>query len=89
MVTPEEIKAKVLEILASKKVELEAKRYQMHGMLLGLCKKEILWADAVILKQEVESQLLQILGPKDERDDPKIMVTKLYQEEKGERISQV
>ena len=78
----QEIKSRVCEILESKKKDLLEKRYQMSGMLLGLCKKEIKWADAQILKQEFDDQLLLLLGPKDERDDLKLVVILMFDSEK-------
>ena len=71
VVTAEEIKTKVAQILDQKKQELESKRYQIVGMLLGMVKKEIKWADQSLLKTEFDDQILALLGPKDERDDPK------------------
>lgn len=46
----------------------------MAGMLLGVLKGELKWANALVVKETLDTQLLAYLGPKDERDDPKALV---------------
>lgn len=57
-----------------KKKDLDMKRYQITGMLLGALRKEQPWANSLALKEELDAQILAYLGPKDERDDLKAMV---------------
>ena len=77
MVTREEIKASVQELLIQKKSDLEKKRYQVAGQFQGLLRKLQPWANALQLKEELDAQLALVLGPKDERDDQKAVVSYL------------
>jgi len=45
----------------------------MANQLFGLIKgtEQLKWASSLSIKQEFDKQLLALLGPKDERDDPK------------------
>ncbi|KAJ2759379.1 Glutaminyl-tRNA synthetase, partial [Coemansia nantahalensis] len=47
-------------------------RYRGQGKALGAVKKcpALQWADSARVKSEFDAQLLALLGPKDERDDP-------------------
>jgi Glutaminyl-tRNA synthetase, non-specific RNA binding region part 1 len=74
VVSAEEIKASVKALIEKKKKDLDSKRYQISGMLLGTLRKEQPWANSLALKEELDSQILDYLGPKDERDDLKAMV---------------
>lgn len=60
--------------MASKKEQIEEKRYSLLGPLLGSIKASLKWANAQAVKEELDVQLLALLGPKDERDDPKAKV---------------
>ncbi|KAI9017249.1 tRNA synthetases class I, catalytic domain-containing protein [Gaertneriomyces semiglobifer] len=70
-VTVEEITSSISALMSEKKADLETKRYAMAGQLLGLVKSRLRWADQKIVKDELDKQILSILGPKDERDNPK------------------
>jgi glutaminyl-tRNA synthetase len=74
VITPEQITAAVKEIMTKKKDDLDKKRYQVIGMLLGQVKAALKWANPLLVKEELDRQMLEYLGPKDERDDPKAMV---------------
>jgi glutaminyl-tRNA synthetase len=58
-------------LFQKRKSEIEEKRYTILGSLLGDLRKELRWAQATLVKAEVDKQLLSTLGPKDHRDDPK------------------
>jgi glutaminyl-tRNA synthetase len=60
--------------MTKKKDDLDKKRYQIVGMLLGQVKAALKWANPLQVKDELDRQMLEYLGPKDERDDPKAMV---------------
>ncbi len=62
-------------MLHEKKQDLDAKRYQMLGLLLGQLKTILKWANALTVKEELDAQMLAYLGPKDERDNLKAAVT--------------
>jgi glutaminyl-tRNA synthetase len=74
-VSPEDISSSISEIIESKKQEIEEKRSSILGSLLGSIRKTNLrWANAADVKKEFDKQILTLLGPKDERDDPKSKV---------------
>lgn len=64
--------------------EIEQKRYKALGSILVALKKlpELKWADPSLFKPAVDKQFLALLGPKDERDDPKLQ-NKLAKKEAG------
>ncbi len=64
----------VASLLQDKGEELKEKRYQMLGPLLAETRKRLRWANPVAVKEAVDSQMLALLGPKDERDDLKKLV---------------
>jgi hypothetical protein len=74
VVSPEEIKESVKILIEKKKKDLDSKRYQISGMLLGALRKEQPWANSLALKEELDAQICAYLGPKDERDDVKALV---------------
>ncbi|KAI9208216.1 tRNA synthetases class I, catalytic domain-containing protein [Polychytrium aggregatum] len=73
VVTQQEIVETVTKFIEERREELEQKRYQMLGSLISGLRQtpELRWASSVAVKEEIDKQVLQILGPKDERDDPK------------------
>lgn len=73
MVTAEEVAASVAALLASKAAELEKDRYRLQATLIKEGQKNLKWANPLEVKKEVEAQILKLLGPKDERDDPKLL----------------
>ncbi|KAI9502850.1 tRNA synthetases class I, catalytic domain-containing protein [Coemansia spiralis] len=72
VVGDEEIAAGVRSVIDSIKDSLLAERYRGQGKALGMVKKapELRWADSGKVKSEFDAQILALLGPKDERDDP-------------------
>jgi glutaminyl-tRNA synthetase len=71
VVTREQVREVVLKISNEKYEDINVKRYSYLGPFLGLVKKELRWASSLDVKEEVSNRLLAMLGPKDERDDPK------------------
>lgn len=71
-VTDQQVKETVERLLQQHNEELLLNRYKMLGPLLSKAKQmpEIMWASSAKIKEQVENQILQILGPKDERDQP-------------------
>ncbi|XP_049960413.1 probable glutamine--tRNA ligase [Schistocerca serialis cubense] len=69
VVTPEEIENSVEEIIAAHKNELLEKRYQFNlGIIMQEVRKRLKWADGKALRNEVDIQILDLLGPKTEAD---------------------
>lgn len=69
VVTLEEIKEKVAFIITQNKYELIEKRYKFNiGGLMQEVRKQLPWADGKIVKNEVDAQILDILGAKTEAD---------------------
>ncbi|KAJ1340152.1 glutamine-tRNA ligase [Batrachochytrium salamandrivorans] len=71
VVTLEDIVASVTDLISEKNAELIERRYQLSGSLLGLMRTRLRWANPLAVKSELDRQILALLGPKDERDDPK------------------
>jgi glutaminyl-tRNA synthetase len=82
VISPKQIEKAVKDIIAKKKDDLDKKRYQIVGMLLGQVKASLKWANPILVKEELDTQMFAYLGPKDERDDPKAMVPQFHVEEK-------
>jgi len=82
VVTPEEIQAAVKNLLDSRKDELIEKRYTLVGPLLANLRQQLKWANALMLKEELEKGVVAIIGPKDDRDDPKKKKAKAKKENK-------
>jgi len=69
VITIDEIKQTVAEIISQNKNELIEKRYKFNtGGLMQEVRKQLLWADGKAIKNVVDSQILDILGPKTEAD---------------------
>jgi glutaminyl-tRNA synthetase len=64
VVTIEQISAAVKAILSSKKEDFDKKGWSMQGLVLGAIKQELRWANSMSVKDEVERQMLELLGPK-------------------------
>ncbi|KAJ1734604.1 Glutaminyl-tRNA synthetase [Coemansia biformis] len=71
-VADEEVAASVRNVLDTLRDALLAERYRGQGKALGAVKKHpaLRWADSGKVKAEFDAQILALLGPKDERDDP-------------------
>ncbi|KAJ1647935.1 Glutaminyl-tRNA synthetase [Coemansia asiatica] len=72
VVSDSEIAASIKEVVESAKELLLKDRYRAQGKLLGMVKKApvLRWAESGRVKSEFDAQILALLGPKDERDDP-------------------
>ncbi|KAK7499971.1 hypothetical protein BaRGS_00008819 [Batillaria attramentaria] len=69
VVTPEEIENAVEAVVKKYKGELLEKRYKFGvGTILGEAKAKLKWADGKAIKNEVDMQILDLLGPKTEAD---------------------
>lgn len=73
-VSEAEVKQQVHEYVEKNSKDIEAKRYKALGPTLGAIKKlpALKWANASLFKPAVDAEFLRLLGPKDERDDPKL-----------------
>ncbi|BDA41649.1 Glutamine-tRNA ligase [Coccomyxa sp. Obi] len=68
-VTPAQIAEEVAKVLNANKEQLVTERYHMNtGKLLAAVKTALKWADGSRVKQELDHQILQLLGPKTEQD---------------------
>lgn len=69
IVTPEKIKECVQSIINENKSELLEKRYKFNiGGLMQQIRQQLIWADGKAIKNEVDRQILEILGAKTEED---------------------
>jgi glutaminyl-tRNA synthetase len=74
VISLEEIREAVKNLIIEKKSDLDTKRYQLLGLFLGQLKNNLKWANAMAVKEELDAQMLAYLGPKDERDNLKAAV---------------
>ncbi|KAI8391013.1 tRNA synthetases class I, catalytic domain-containing protein [Radiomyces spectabilis] len=72
VVTDDQIQAAVSGYIEANKDNIVQNRYKTLGPALANTRKlpELRWADGGKVKNQVESQFLALLGPKDERDAP-------------------
>ncbi|CAG9816307.1 unnamed protein product [Phaedon cochleariae] len=69
VVTPEEIEKAVEKHISVNKNELLEKRYRFNtGPLMQKVRVELLWADGKAVKNEIDLQVFDLLGPKTEAD---------------------
>uniref|UniRef100_A0AAY4DD00 Glutamine--tRNA ligase n=1 Tax=Denticeps clupeoides TaxID=299321 RepID=A0AAY4DD00_9TELE len=69
VVTPEQIEDAVEQVIKKYKKELLSDRYRFNmGLLMGEARTALKWADGKIIKNEVDMQVLHLLGPKTEAD---------------------
>ncbi|OCT85866.1 glutamine--tRNA ligase [Xenopus laevis] len=85
-VTPEQIEEAVEAVIQKFKAQLLAERYRFNmGLLMGDARNQLKWADGKIIKNEVDMQVLHLLGPKTEADlekKPKVTKPKAAEPEK-------
>ncbi|XP_044157126.1 LOW QUALITY PROTEIN: glutamine--tRNA ligase [Bufo gargarizans] len=85
-VTPEQIEEAVEAVIQKYKEQLLAERYRFNmGLLMGEARNRLKWADGKIIKNEVDMQVLHLLGPKTEADlekKPKAAKQKVAEPEK-------
>ncbi|KAF7695069.1 glutamine--tRNA ligase [Silurus meridionalis] len=95
VVTPEQIEDAVELIIRAHKEQLLAERYRFNmGTLISEVRAGLKWADGKILKNEVDMQVLHLLGPKTAADlekKPKAAKAKPAEkeEEKVEAVNDV
>ncbi|CAI9605285.1 unnamed protein product, partial [Staurois parvus] len=86
VVTPEEIEEAVEAVIQTYKEQLLEERYRFNmGLLMGEARNRLKWADGKIIKNEVDMQVLHLLGPKTEADlekKPKAAKQKVSETEK-------
>ena len=84
VVTPEEIDNVVVEIISKCKSDLVAQRYRFNvGKVLAEVRAKLPWADGKAVKAEVDVQIFDLLGPKNEEDlAPPAKVKKVAKVEK-------
>ncbi|KAF9406480.1 hypothetical protein HW555_013159 [Spodoptera exigua] len=69
VVTPEQVEQAVEKHMAKYKSELLEKRYRFNaGILMQAVRTDLPWADGKAIKNEVDVQILDLLGPKTEAD---------------------
>ncbi|KAJ3233977.1 hypothetical protein HDU81_001802 [Chytriomyces hyalinus] len=69
-VTLKDIQAGIAKLFISKMDDIEKKGHGVLGILIAEMKKELRWANAATVKEEVEKKLVEVLGPK---GDPKAL----------------
>jgi glutaminyl-tRNA synthetase len=72
LITENQVIETINKVFVEKMKELVEKRYQYQGLLFGLLRKELKWANQGQMKNHFDAKILEILGPKDERDDIKL-----------------
>ncbi|KAI9314291.1 tRNA synthetases class I, catalytic domain-containing protein [Dichotomocladium elegans] len=72
VVTPKQVEEAVAKYIEENKDTIVTNRYRALGATLASTRKlpALRWADGAIIKNQVDAQLLALLGPKDERDAP-------------------
>uniref|UniRef100_A0A1I7XX61 glutamine--tRNA ligase n=1 Tax=Steinernema glaseri TaxID=37863 RepID=A0A1I7XX61_9BILA len=69
VVTSEQIEDEVRAVIEANKEALLAQRYAFNtGKLLGEVRNKLKWADGARLKQEMETRIFELLGPKTEEE---------------------
>ncbi|KAK6303766.1 hypothetical protein J4Q44_G00262200 [Coregonus suidteri] len=69
VITPEQIEDKVEKVIKKHKDQLLQERYRFNmGLLMGEARGGLMWADGKTIKNEVDMQVLHLLGPKTEAD---------------------
>uniref|UniRef100_A0A8C4GQ72 Glutamine--tRNA ligase n=1 Tax=Dicentrarchus labrax TaxID=13489 RepID=A0A8C4GQ72_DICLA len=69
VITPEQIEDAVSTVIKKHKEQLLNERYRFNmGLLMGEARTALKWADGKVIKNEVDMQVLHLLGPKTEAD---------------------
>ncbi|KAI8905924.1 tRNA synthetases class I, catalytic domain-containing protein [Gorgonomyces haynaldii] len=89
VLTVEDVVACVERVFESRKQEILEKRYQLLGNLIISVKNELKWANALVIKEQVDKHILALLGPKDERDNPKAKKPEQKQEVKPLTVAEM
>ncbi|XP_031422097.1 glutamine--tRNA ligase [Clupea harengus] len=86
VITPEQIEDAVEQVIKKHQKQLHEERYRFNmGLLMGEARAGLKWADGKIIKNEVDMQVLHLLGPKTEADlekKPKAPKAKAPEKEK-------
>lgn len=89
VITPDQIEAAVEEVIGKYKKELQEKRYKFNmGTLMGEARSKLKFADGKIVKNEVDMQVLDLLGPKTEADLEKPVKQKATKEQNNSGAKQ-
>lgn len=81
-VTEDDIRKAVEEVLTEKREEILTRRYRTRGILLKAAREKIRFVDGKIFREEIESQLVELLGPETEEDSTFLSQTSLSVETK-------
>ncbi|XP_033825332.1 glutamine--tRNA ligase [Periophthalmus magnuspinnatus] len=69
VISPEQIEEAVESVIHKHKEQLLKERYRFNmGLLMGDARSALKWADGKVIKNEVDMQVLHLLGPKTESD---------------------
>ncbi|KAJ8257376.1 hypothetical protein GJAV_G00184940 [Gymnothorax javanicus] len=92
LITPEQIEDMVEVVIKKHREQLIKERYRYNmGLLMGEVRAALKWADGKIIKNEVDMQVLQLLGPKTEADlekKPKAPKQKIPENNKNEAVTE-
>uniref|UniRef100_A0A8C2WQ35 Glutamine--tRNA ligase n=1 Tax=Cyclopterus lumpus TaxID=8103 RepID=A0A8C2WQ35_CYCLU len=79
-ITPEQIEEAVESLIKKHKEQLLKERYHFNmGLLMGEARSALKWADGKVVKNEVDLQVLHLLGPKTEADlEKKVKVARVH-----------
>uniref|UniRef100_A0A3P9PQM6 Glutamine--tRNA ligase n=1 Tax=Poecilia reticulata TaxID=8081 RepID=A0A3P9PQM6_POERE len=90
VITPEQIEDAVESVIKKHKEQLLMERYRFNmGLLMGEARSALKWADGKVIKNEVDVQVLHLLGPKTEADlekKPKVRELSLMEQLRGEAL---
>ncbi|XP_076313603.1 glutaminyl-tRNA synthetase [Tachypleus tridentatus] len=90
VITPEEIEKVVEEVIAKNKEELLQNRYQFNmGKMIGEAREKLKFADGKSVKNEVDVQVLDLLGPKTAKDKEKPKANKGKEQAKPKQIPMI
>ncbi|KAG7228220.1 hypothetical protein INR49_013383 [Caranx melampygus] len=85
VITPEQIEDAVESVIKKHKEQLVKERYHFNmGLIMGEARAALKWADGKAIKNEVDMQVLHLLGPKTEADlekKPKAQKAKVAENE--------
>ncbi|KAL4227109.1 putative glutamine--tRNA ligase [Mactra antiquata] len=69
VITPDQVEDAVEQVISKHKAGLESQRYKYNiGLIMGEARNKLKWADGKAIKNEVDMQVLDLLGPKTAAD---------------------
>lgn len=90
VVTPEEIDRTVEGVVGKHKQDLVAQRYRFQiGKILAEVRALLPWADGKAVKAEVDVQIFDLLGPKNEADLAPVVKEKKPKEKKADASGEI